>query len=71
MKIEEVRKTAYSMPLTSPSFPPGPYRYFDREYFVITYRTDPEALAVVVPEPLEVAKPVVNYEFNKARARRH
>jgi len=63
MKIEQVRKTAYSMPLTSPSFPPGPYRYFDREYFVITYRTDPETLAAVVPEPLEVAKPVVNYEF--------
>src|SRR5207248_10891550 len=29
----------------------------------ITYRTDPEALAAVVPEPLEVAEPVVKYEF--------
>ena len=63
MKIEDVRRTAYSMPLTSPSFPPGPYRFFNREYFVITYRTDPEALAAVVPEPLEIARPVVNYEF--------
>ena len=51
MKIDDVRKTAYSMPLTSPSFPPGPYRFFNREYFIITYRTDPEALARVVPEP--------------------
>ncbi|WP_249151819.1 acetoacetate decarboxylase family protein, partial [Bradyrhizobium liaoningense] len=63
MKIEDVRRTAYSMPLTNPSFPPGPYRFFDREYFVITYRTDPEALAAIVPEPLEVAEPVVKYEF--------
>src|SRR3989440_12901808 len=63
MKIEDVRRTAYSMPLTNPSFPPGPYRFFNREYFVITYRTDPEALAAVVPEPLEVADPVVKYEF--------
>ena len=63
MKIDDVRRTAYSMPLTNPSFPPGPYRFFNREYFVITYRTDPEALAAVVPEPLEVTEPIVKYEF--------
>src|SRR2546429_8061244 len=63
MKIDDVRRTAYSMPLTNPSFPPGPYRFFNREYFVITYRTDPEALAAVVPEPLEVVEPIVKYEF--------
>ena len=58
MKIDDVRKTAYSMPLTNPSFPPGPYRFFNREYFIITYRTDPEALAAVVPEPLEITEPL-------------
>ena len=47
MKIDDVRRTAYSMPLTNPSFPPGPYRFFNREYFIITYRTDPDALAAV------------------------
>src|SRR5258707_14568145 len=63
MKIDDVRRNAYSMPLTNPSFPPGPYRFYNREYFVITYRTDPEALAAVVPEPLEVTDSVVKYEF--------
>src|SRR4030081_1769062 len=63
MRIDDVRRHAYSMPLTNPSFPPGPYRFFDREYFIVTYRTDPEALAAVVPEPLEVAEPLVKYEF--------
>src|SRR5919206_5232910 len=63
MKIDDVRRTAYSMPLTNPSFPPGPYRFFNREYFIITYKTDPEALAAVVPEPLEVHEPIVKYEF--------
>jgi acetoacetate decarboxylase len=63
MKIDDVRRTAYSMPLTNPSFPPGPYRFFNREYFIITYRTDPDALAAVVPEPLEVTEPIVKYEF--------
>jgi acetoacetate decarboxylase len=65
MKIEDVRKTAYSMPLTNPSFPPGPYRFFNREYFVITYRTDPEALAAVVPESLEITEPVVKYDYTE------
>ena len=63
MKIDDVRRNAYSMPLTNPAFPMGPYRFFNREFLVVTYRTDPEALAAVVPEPLEVADPLVNYEF--------
>src|ERR1700757_3172054 len=63
MKIDDVRRNAYSMPATNPSFPPGPYRFYNREYFIITYRTDPEALAAVVPEPLEIVDSVVKYEF--------
>ncbi len=63
MKIADVRRTAYSMPLTNPSFPPGLYRFFNREYFIITHKTDPDALAAVVPEPLEVTESVVKYEF--------
>jgi len=63
MKIDEVRQRAFAMPLTSPSYPPGPYRFVDREFFVITYRTDPDALRAVVPEPLEIVESVVKYEF--------
>ena len=63
MKIDDVRRTAYAMPLTNPSFPRGPYRFFDREYLIVTYRTEPQALRAVVPEPLEIAEPVVKYEF--------
>ncbi|UWU94195.1 acetoacetate decarboxylase [Bradyrhizobium sp. CB1015] len=63
MKHETVRTGAFAMPLTNPAFPPGPYRFVNREYFIIQYRTDPEALRRIVPEPLEVSEPVVNYEF--------
>ena len=63
MKIDDVRRNAWAMPLTNPSFPRGPYRFFDREYLIVTYRTDPEALRAVVPEPLEINEPVVKYEF--------
>jgi len=63
MKIDDVTKRAFAMPLTNPSYPPGPYKFVDREFFVITYRTDPEALRAVVPEPLKIAEPIVKYEF--------
>ncbi|MBK9078825.1 MAG: acetoacetate decarboxylase [Hyphomicrobium sp.] len=63
MKIDDVKKTAFAMPLTSPSYPPGPYRFINREFFIITYRTDPEALRHVVPEPLEINDPIVKFEF--------
>ncbi len=63
MNSDDVKRRAYAMPLTSPAFPPGPYRFVDREYFIVTYRTDPAALRAVVPEPLEVAEPLVKYEF--------
>jgi acetoacetate decarboxylase len=63
MKIDEVRRRAFAMPLTSPAFPPGPYRFFNREYLIITYRTDRAALDAVVPEPLTFDEPIVKYEF--------
>ena len=63
MDIDDVKRRAYAMPLTNPAFPPGPYRFVDREYLIVTYRTDPEALRAVVPSPLEVGEPLVKYEF--------
>jgi len=59
----EVKKRAFAMPLTSPAFPPGPYRFVDREFFIVTYRTDPDVLRGVIPAPLEFIEPIVKYEF--------
>ncbi|MGB8364764.1 MAG: acetoacetate decarboxylase [Rhizomicrobium sp.] len=63
MKEDDVRKNAFAMPLTRPSYPPGPYQFFNREYFVITYKTDRDALEKVVPEPLVFTDPLVKFEF--------
>lgn len=63
MKETDVRARAFAMPLTSPAYPVGPYRFYDREFLIITYRTDPEALRALVPEPLEITDPVVKFEF--------
>ena len=63
MKQDEVRRRAFAMPLHSPSFRPGPYRFVDREYLTIVYRSDPEALRRVVPAPLEPEGDLVRLEF--------
>ncbi len=63
MNIADVKANAFAMPLTSPAFPPGPYRFVNREYLIITYETDLDALRAVVPEPLMVTEPHVKYEF--------
>ena len=51
MKRNTIADGAFAMPLASPAYPRGPYRFVDREFLVITYRTDPVALRAVVPEP--------------------
>jgi len=63
MIAQEVKRSAFAMPLTSPAFPPGPYRFVNREFLIVTYRTDPDALRAVVPEPLQVTGAIVKYEF--------
>ncbi|MEX8495989.1 acetoacetate decarboxylase [Sphaerotilus sp.] len=63
MTEEEVRANAFAMPIANPAYPRGPYRFVDREYLIITYRTDPEALRRMIPAPLQLAEPVVKFEF--------
>jgi acetoacetate decarboxylase len=65
MREEEILERAFAMPLTSPSYPRGPYRFVNREYLIITYRTDPVKLRAVVPGPLDVDshEALVKYEF--------
>src|SRR6516165_9296504 len=56
MKLTDVRAKAFAMPLNDPAYPKGPYKYYNREFVVITYRTDIDALR-------EVASDTVAYEF--------
>src|SRR5437764_8901230 len=65
MHEKEVLERAFAMPLTNPAYPPGPYRFVNREYLIITYRTDPAKLRTIVPAPLEIdeREALVKYEF--------
>jgi acetoacetate decarboxylase len=72
MDAQEVL-THLTTPLTAPPYPAvlnnrsreelyKTGRFIDREYLNIYYRTDPEALRQIVPEPLEIDDPVVRFE---------
>ncbi len=63
MNRKEIVEKAFAMPFTSPTYPRGPYRFINREFFTIKYETDMDALRAVVPEPLTVTEPIVNFEF--------
>ncbi|MBY0429413.1 MAG: acetoacetate decarboxylase family protein, partial [Alphaproteobacteria bacterium] len=63
MNRDQILKTA-SMPAISPSYPKGPYRFINREYMIITYESDADAIRAAVPEPLEPNKDnLVAYEW--------
>jgi acetoacetate decarboxylase len=57
--MNEADVAAFAMPLTNPSYARGPYRFVNRQYMIISYRTDPRALAAVVPALLEFTEPIV------------
>lgn len=63
MKASEIFNIP-SMPVASPSYPRGPYRFIGREYLIVTYESDPDAIRDAVPEPLEPdGSNTVLYEF--------
>jgi acetoacetate decarboxylase len=54
MTLDEIL-SAPSMPAFAPSYPLGPFRFVRREYLIITYETEPDAIRAVLPEPLQPA----------------
>ena len=51
MKLADVRANAFAMPLNNPAYPKGPYKFYNRDCVVIRYRTAPETLRPLLPEP--------------------
>lgn len=61
MDINSVPKHL-NTPLTAPAYPMPPYKFVNREYLNIIYRTDSKALLKAVPQPLEFNEPLVRFE---------
>lgn len=65
MNKEEILKTQ-SIPIASASYGRPPYRFINREYFIISYETTAEAIRNALPEPLESdGSNIVLYEWIK------
>lgn len=64
MKAEEVLRQV-TTPLGNPAYAPVAAKFTNREYLNITYRTDPEILRALVPEPLQIDDPLVRFEVMK------
>ncbi|MEV8047215.1 acetoacetate decarboxylase [Streptomyces griseoluteus] len=53
----------FTTPVDAPAYAPTRYQFTNREYLNIYYRTDPDALRRLVPEPLTVTNPLVRFEI--------
>ncbi|MCM6778922.1 acetoacetate decarboxylase [Nocardia sp. CDC159] len=51
-----------TQPLLGPAYGDEPPTFRHREYLTVTYRTDPDVLRGIVPEPLVVTEPLVDFE---------
>lgn len=63
--FEDMSHNEFKMPVPRwmRSYPAGPYRFVNREFFIITYETDPEALLAILPPGLELIEPIIKFEF--------
>ena len=57
--MDEADVAVFAMPLTNPSYARGLYRFVNCQYMIMSYHTDPRALAAVVPALLEFTEPIV------------
>src|ERR1700743_2786667 len=66
MNRDEILKLT-SLPIVGPSYPRAPNRFINREYLIISYESDPDAIRAMVPEPLVPAGNTVTFEVMKMR----
>ncbi len=50
---EDIRAPGFSTPWDAPMIPPFPFRFRDAEIMTLYWRTDPQAMAFLLPPPLE------------------
>ena len=62
MNKQDVLKLS-SMPLQSPTYPTGPYKFFNRQYMIIQYRSDPVMIRKLLPEPLQPDGDIVSVQW--------
>ena len=57
--VEEICAPGFSTPLDAPTVPPFPFEFRNVEVLTLAYRSDPAAMACLLPPPLEVSGDIV------------
>jgi len=52
LTVERIREGGFSTPWDAPTVPPFPFRFRNAEILTLYWRTDPEAVAFLLPPPL-------------------
>ena len=63
MNISQIKADSFAMPAHRPAYSRPPFRFSQREYLIISYESDADAIAALVPEPLRPLAALVHYEF--------
>jgi len=56
---DDIRKGGYSTPWDAPMIPPFPFEFRNAEVMTVYWRTDPQAMAFLLPPPLEPVADIV------------
>ncbi|WEX12055.1 acetoacetate decarboxylase [Chelativorans sp. AA-79] len=51
--MDDIRSSGFSTPWDAPMVPPFPFRFRNTEILTLYWRTDPDAMAFLLPPPLE------------------
>lgn len=63
--VEDIVSDGFSTPWDAPTIPPFPFGFRDAEIMTLFYRSDPEAMAFLLPEPLRATGDVVAVHLYK------
>lgn len=63
--LDDIAAGGFSTPWDAPTIPPFPFRFRNVEAMTLFYRSDPAALAYLLPEPLESTGDVVAIHIYK------
>lgn len=58
-RVEDIVNGGFSTPWDAPTIPPFPFRFRNAEVMTLFYRSDPKAMAFLLPEPLQATGDVV------------
>lgn len=65
LQVEDILRSGFSTPWDAPLVPPFPFRFRNAEIATFFYRTDPDAIAFLLPPPLRPNSEVVAIHIYK------